>query len=91
VEIDVQGALQLMTLNVEGMYVFIAPPDAATLRKRLSGRGTETPEVLERRLQKAVDESRESHRYDHVVINDDLERALEEVRELVGLNEEPAS
>tara|TARA_R110002126_G_scaffold4498_3_gene23656 strand:- start:17345 stop:17896 length:552 start_codon:yes stop_codon:yes gene_type:complete len=91
VEIDVQGALQLLTLGVDGLYIFIAPPDPGTLRERLSGRGTETPEVLERRLQKAEDESRESHRYDHIVVNDDLERALQEVRTLVGLNGSPAS
>jgi guanylate kinase len=87
-EIDVQGALQLKALGVDGIYVFIAPPDDETLRRRLSDRGTETPEVLERRLKKAEDEMRERVKYDHVVVNDDLERAIEKVRELAGLTTE---
>lgn len=84
-EIDVQGASQLQVLEVPGLYVFIAPPDFEELRRRLRGRGTESPEVLERRLKKAEDEYRERVRYDHVVINDELEAAVAEVRRLVGL------
>jgi guanylate kinase len=88
-EIDVQGALQLKELGVPGVYVFIAPPDFEELRRRLYARGTETPEALERRLHKAEDEYRERVRYDHVVVNDDLDRAVAQVRRLIGL-EEPA-
>ena len=88
-EIDVQGALQLKELGVPGLYIFVAPPDFEELRRRLVDRGTETPEALERRLHKAEDEYRERVRYDHVVINDDLERAVGEVRGLIesGLGE----
>ena len=75
VEIDVQGALQLRALDEPGVYVFIAPPSFDELKRRLVGRGTESPEVLERRLKKAEDEYRERVKYDHVVINDDLDRA----------------
>jgi len=85
-EIDVQGANQLRALGEEGVYIFIAPPDFEELKRRLSGRGTESPEVLQRRLHKAEDELRERHRYDHVVVNDDLERAVGEVRRLAGLD-----
>lgn len=88
VEIDVQGALQLRALGEPGVYVFIAPPSFDELKRRLVGRGTESPEVLERRLKKAEDEYRERVKYDHVVINDDLERAVEEVRNLAGLQED---
>ncbi|MEZ6015506.1 MAG: guanylate kinase [Planctomycetota bacterium] len=87
VEIDVQGALQLKALDVPGIYVFVAPPSFEALRKRLTGRGTESPEVLERRLQKAEDEFRERVKYDHVVVNDELERAVLEVRRLAGLED----
>lgn len=85
-EIDVQGANQLRALGEEGVYIFIAPPDFEELKRRLAGRGTESPEVLQRRLHKAEDEMRERHRYDHVVVNDDLERAVAEVRRLAGLD-----
>jgi guanylate kinase len=85
-EIDVQGALQLKALGVDGLYVFIAPPDFEELRRRLVNRRTDAPEVIERRLKKAEDEYRERVKYDHVVINDDLARATGEVRRLVGLD-----
>jgi guanylate kinase len=87
-EIDVQGALQLKGLDVPAVYVFVAPPDFEELRRRLVARGTETPEVLERRLHKAEDEYRERVKYDHVVVNDDLDAAVDAVRRLVGLGPE---
>lgn len=91
VEIDVQGALQLKALDEPGIYVFVAPPDFETLRQRLTNRGTEAPEALERRLRKAEDEYRERVKYDHVVINDDLDEAVAEVRRIAGLAEGEAS
>lgn len=84
-EIDVQGANQIRAQRIPGLSIFIVPPDGEELRRRLVGRGTDLPEVIERRLAKAKDEDRERVKYDHVVINDDLERALEEVRGLIGL------
>jgi len=85
-EIDVQGALQLKALGEPGQYIFIAPPDFDELRRRLVKRNTETPEVLERRLHKAEDEYRERDKYDHVVVNDDLEQAVAHVQKLIGLD-----
>jgi guanylate kinase len=87
-EIDVQGALQLKDLGEPGIYVFISPPDSEELRRRLQKRGTEAPEVLERRLHKAEDESRERVKYDHIVVNDDIDRAVAEVRQKIGLEAE---
>lgn len=89
-EIDVQGALQLKALGEPGLYVFIAPPDFEELRQRLVKRNTETPEMLERRLHKAEDEYRERVKYDHVVVNDNLDRAVGEIRALMGLKAEPS-
>lgn len=86
-EIDVQGALQLKAIGEPGVYVFIAPPDFEELRKRLVTRNTETPEALERRLHKAEDEYRERVKYDHVVVNDDLDRAVARVKQILGLDE----
>ena len=85
-EIDVQGANKLQAIGVEGLYVFVAPPDMQTLRARLVGRGTDSPEVIERRLLRAEAEMQESRRYHHVVVNADLERTLAEVRRLAGLD-----
>lgn len=85
-EIDVQGANQLRALGEPGTYVFIAPPDFEELRRRLRGRGSETPEMLERRLHKAEDEWRERVKYDHVVVNDDVERAVGEIRKVLSLD-----
>jgi guanylate kinase len=70
------------------VFVFIAPPSFEELQKRLVGRGTEAAEVIERRLKKAEDEYRERVKYDHVVVNDDLDRAVAEVRSLAGIAEE---
>ena len=85
IEIDVQGALQLKALGIEGLYVFISPPSAEVLRERLEGRATDTQEVIERRLKKAADEMLEAHKYDVTIVNDDLDIAFAELRELVGL------
>jgi len=85
VEIDVQGGKQLKELGLAGLYVFIAPPSLEALRERLEGRGTDAPEVIARRLQKAEDELRASGRYDHVVVNEDLDEAVETVRALADL------
>jgi guanylate kinase len=88
-EIDVQGGAQLKALGLPGVYVFIAPPDMASLRTRLEQRGTDAPDVIERRMAKAREEMRARERYDHVVVNDDLERTVTEVRRLAGLSLEP--
>ena len=88
-EVDVQGGAKLKSLGIPGLYVFIAPPDMETLRRRLEGRGTDTPAVIERRLEKAHQEMNARPRYDHVIVNDDLERTLREVRRLAGLDVAP--
>ncbi len=85
VEIDVQGANQLKQQGIPGIYTFIAPPSFEILRERLVGRGTDAPDVIERRLKKAHDEYEERSKYDHIVVNEDLDRAVNEVRELAGL------
>lgn len=84
-EIDVQGALQLKSLGEPGIHVFIAPPDFDELRRRLVARRTEAPDVLERRLKKAEDEWRERGRYDHIVVNDVVDKAVAEIRRIAGL------
>jgi guanylate kinase len=76
-----------MGLEIPGLYIFVTPPTFEELRRRLEGRGTDKPDVVKRRLEKAEDEYREKDKYDHIVVNDVLEDAIAEVRRLVGLDE----
>ena len=91
VEIDVQGAIQLKRLETPGVYVFVDVPDLDELRRRLEARGTDSPEVIDRRVAKAEAERRERDKYDHVVVNDDFERAYAQVLEAAGLAGEEAA
>jgi len=84
-EIDLQGARQVRSRMPEARLVFIAPPDEATLRQRLIGRGTETPEQMERRLRTAEAELAAAEEFDHVVVNDDLGTTVAELVDLLGL------
>ncbi len=84
-EIDVQGADLLRASGVQATYVFIAPPDTEELRRRLEGRGTDSDEVIERRLANARAESAHSDRYDCIIVNDDLESAVRETARAAGI------
>ncbi|MAB79556.1 MAG: guanylate kinase [Planctomycetes bacterium] len=87
VEIDVQGGEALKLIRVPGVFIFVAPPDLDTLRRRLVDRGTDTPEVIEQRMRKATWEMDHADLYDHIVVNQDLNIAIAEVRRLAGLAE----
>ncbi|HET6498742.1 MAG TPA: guanylate kinase [Coriobacteriia bacterium] len=78
-EIDPQGAEQVKRVMPSAVLVFIAPPSFAELRRRLEGRGSETPDQIERRLSRAVSELAIAEAYDYVVINDDVPRAVDEL------------
>ena len=82
-EIDVQGALQIKDVYPEAVLVFILPPSMADLRARLTGRGTETQDVVERRLGEAAKEISYVKQYDYAVINDDLYEAIENVKMVI--------
>lgn len=82
--IDVQGARQLREAGIDGlMTIFIEPPSFEALEERLRGRGTDPQEVVRRRLEQAREEMGEKSKYDHVVVNDELERAAAEVVQLI--------
>lgn len=85
-EIDVQGAEQLKDCGLLMVSIFVAPPSIDVLRQRLAARGTEDPEEMERRLSIVRQEMAHASAYDHVVINDDLERMVAEVVALLGLD-----
>ena len=78
-EIDVQGALAVKERFPHAVLIFIEPPSLEVLRERLIGRGSETSESLELRLHTAESEMHLRDRYDEIVVNDDLDRATEEL------------
>jgi guanylate kinase len=82
-DIDVQGAAQLRSSGLEGVFIFILPPGMAELRQRLSGRNTDSLEVIERRMNNAVSEIREAIRFDYIVVNDDLAQAVATVQAII--------
>jgi guanylate kinase len=85
-EIEVQGARQVRCTVPDAVQVFIAPPSLEVLRERLIGRDTDHPEEVERRLQVATQELTAQPEFEHVVVNDRLEEALERLTDIVALH-----
>lgn len=82
-EIDVQGAAQVRRVLPEAVGIFILPPSLAVLAERLRGRGTDSTEVIERRLGLAAEEIQEALSFDYAVINHDLDQAEAELLAIV--------
>jgi len=82
-DIDVQGATQLMKQYPDGTYIFLEPPDFDELSRRLGGRRTESAEQLSTRLGTAPKEMAVRDKYTHRVVNDDLNRAIAEIRRII--------
>jgi guanylate kinase len=82
-EIEVQGARQVRAAMPEAVLIFIAPPDPDALRRRLEGRGTDSPEAIERRLRTAELELEAQVEFPHVIVNDDVQEAAAELEGLV--------
>lgn len=78
-DIELQGANQVHERRPETVRIFILPPSTEELERRLIGRGTETEEKVQRRLARAKEELKSIHTYDYIVINDDVERAVNEL------------
>ena len=73
-EIEIQGAMQIKKAFPDALLVFIMPPSAKILKERLTNRGTETPEVIDKRMKRAIEESRGIESYDFIVINDEVDK-----------------
>ena len=82
-EIEMQGALKVKEKFPETALIFITPPSADELKKRLVGRGTETAEQIEKRMSRAVDECPYMNQYDYIVVNDDLDECVDEIHRLL--------
>lgn len=82
-EIDVQGALQVKSKMPEGIYIFLTPPDLTNLRERLVGRGTDSQEVIEKRVTAAREELKQMINYDYAVENDQVIHAVERIKAII--------
>jgi guanylate kinase len=88
-EVDVQGAASVRERVPEAILIFLQPPSEAELARRLRSRGTESEADLERRLAEARREMGEAGRFDHIVVNDQVERAVDEVLAIIEPKGEP--
>jgi guanylate kinase len=82
-EIEVQGARQVRKAMPEAVQIFIAPPDPESLRERLEGRGTDSADAIERRLQTAEIELEAQAEFPHVIVNDEVQKAASKLESLV--------
>lgn len=78
-DIDFQGAQQLRDSELDGVFIFILPPDMNELRERLQSRNTDDAQVIERRMKNAVGEIAQAGKFDYLVVNDLLEEAVERI------------
>ena len=82
-EIDIQGALNVKEVYPEGIFIFILPPSMTELRKRITGRGSETEESLKLRLSQTLKEVSYIDKYDYCVVNGELDEAVARVKSIV--------
>ena len=82
-EIEIQGALKIKEKFPTSLLLFVMPPTAEELERRLVGRGTETPDVIAKRLNRAGEEAEGIENYDYIVINDDLEMCTKELHSII--------
>ena len=82
-EIEIQGALQIKKRFEDALLLFVTPPSAQELYRRLMARGTETEEEIRHRMQRAVEESMEMDQYEYILVNDDLEQCVQQMHLLI--------
>lgn len=82
-EIEVQGAMQIKEKKPEAILLFVTPPSAEELRRRLTGRGTETENVIRERMERAREEAKSMPLYEYLIVNDNLEDAVELVHRTI--------
>ena len=84
-EIEIQGALKVKKRFPDALLIFVTPPSAGELRRRLVGRGTETIEVINARLRRAAEEASGMEAYDYLLINDEIDKCVEQMHQLISL------
>lgn len=83
-EIEVQGAMQVREKMPDGVYIFLTPPDLKELKNRLVGRGTDSIEVIDKRIETAVLEIKMMQNYDYAVVNDEVPLAVNRIKEIIA-------
>ena len=84
IEVDVNGAKQIREKLPEAKSIFIMPPSFEELKRRLSGRGTESPAVIEERMKSALGEIKRAAEYDYIVVNDDIATAVDDIISIIS-------
>ena len=84
IEVDVNGASKIRKKMPEAVSIFIMPPSFEELKKRLSGRGTETEEIINQRLDAALEEIKRAEEYDYIVVNGQLDLAVEDIIKIIS-------
>ncbi|MBP3477668.1 MAG: guanylate kinase [Lachnospiraceae bacterium] len=82
-EIEIQGALKVKKQYPDALLLFVMPPSAEELRRRLEGRGTETQDVIDKRMHRAREEAEGIEEYEYIVVNDDLDVCVRELHEII--------
>ncbi len=82
-EIEIQGALNVKKKYPDAILIFVLPPTAKELERRLTGRGTETAEVIRQRLSRAYEEADGMEMYDYILVNDSVDLCVEELHRLI--------
>lgn len=83
IEVDVNGAAQIREKLPEAVSIFIMPPSFAELKRRLSGRGTESEELIQKRLTSALGEIKRAVEYDYIVVNEDIAAAADDIMSVI--------
>ena len=83
IEVDVNGAAQIREKMPEAVSIFIMPPSFAELKRRLSGRGTESEELIQKRLTSALGEIKRATEYDYIVVNKDIAAAADDIMSVI--------
>ena len=83
-EIEIQGALKVKERFPEALLLFVMPPSAEELKRRLMGRGTESEEVILQRLERASEEAEGIEQYEYLIINDKLEECVEQMHAIIS-------
>lgn len=83
-EIEVEGAMNIRKMRPDAVLVFILPPSVKELRRRLEKRGTESEEVIDKRINKALTEIKAADKYDYIMVNGPIEKAVEDFKTIVS-------